>query len=329
MKPAESTAPDLAACLEEAAALYRAALRASPQAIDYLRQRGIGGAAAANFGLGYAPASPSALAPLAARFGPATLLAAGLRAARDGDSAAPHFDRFRDRIVFPIRTAGGVLAGFGGRALRDGAGPKYINSPDAPHFSKQRLLYGLERAVPAIRAASGAVVVEGYFDAVALAQAGEDCVVATLGTACARGQMETLLALAPRIVFCFDGDAAGRQAAARAALNALPLATDEREMAFVFLPEGHDPDSLLRAHGRAAWHQALAEALPLAAFLPMLLAQDCDLQYAEGRALYGDRARPVWHALPAGEVRAAVLRACVEHCRVPAADLLALWGATD
>ncbi|MBN8508006.1 MAG: DNA primase, partial [Burkholderiales bacterium] len=270
--------------LARAAEHYRQQLKAYPRAVDYLKGRGLSGEIARRFGLGYAPPGWRSLAGAFPRYDDPLLAEAGLviqQPADDGEGS--RYDRFRDRIMFPIRSVKGEVIGFGGRVLGDGE-PKYLNSPETPVFVKGRELYGLFEARQAIRAKGHALVVEGYMDVVALAQLGLPQAVATLGTACTPEHLHKLLRFTDAVVFAFDGDAAGRRAAARALEAALPLATDTRSLRFLFLPPEHDPDSFVREHGPQVFEQALADAVPLSRLLIDQAAADADLGTPEGRA---------------------------------------------
>jgi DNA primase len=316
----------LAELLAKATAHYRAQLKASSRAIDYLKGRGLDGRTAARFALGYAPPGWHALASCFARYDDPALVEAGLVIVH-GDEAAEHkrYDRFRDRIMFPIRSVKGEVIGFGGRVLGDGE-PKYLNSPETPLFSKGRELYGLYEARQALRARGCALVVEGYMDVVALAQAGLPNAVATLGTACTAEHVAKLFRHTDDVVFAFDGDAAGRRAAGRAMEAALPHAADLRRVRFLFLPPEHDPDSYVRAHGLEAFEQLIAGAVPLSRQLLGHAGEGLDLATAEGRAALLARARPLWEALPDGALREQVLADLAERARTPLPDLAARWG---
>ena len=288
----------LSEVLEQAAAAYSQRLKDAPQAIAYLKGRGLSGQMARRFGLGYAPPGGKTLASVFADYADPLLLEAGLVIADEND-ASHRYDRFRDRVMFPIRNVKGEIIGFGGRVLGD-ARPKYLNSPETPVFHKGRELYGLFEARAALRESGFALVVEGYMDVLALAQLGFANAVATLGTACTPEHIDKLFRFTDRIVFSFDGDAAGRRAAHKALAAALPHASDTRSVKFLFLPPEHDPDSYIRQHGALAFAQALAEAVPLSRFLLEAAGQDCDMASAEGRARFAAQARPLWQALPAG-----------------------------
>ena len=250
--------------LAKAAEGYRRQLKASARAIAYLKGRGLSGEIAARFGLGYAPEGWRGLASVFASYDDPLLEESGLVIARAEDepaeggepAAGKRYDRFRDRIMFPIRAVQGAVIGFGGRVLDRGE-PKYLNSPETPVFSKGRELYGLFEARTAIRQRGYALVVEGYMDVVALAQSGFGNAVATLGTACTAEHVQKLVRFTDAVVFSFDGDAAGRRAAARALEASLPHATDTRSFRFLFLPTEHDPDSFVRELGAAAFEQAV------------------------------------------------------------------------
>lgn len=331
----------LSEVLERAAAFYREQLKASPRAIAYLKARGLTGTVAARFGLGYAPASWRALAGVFGAYDDPRLEEAGLVRSREGTAEADEgggtvqapseaaagrgrYDWFRDRVMFPIRGVGGEVIGFGGRVLDDSR-PKYMNSPETPLFSKGRELYGLYEARQALREKGYALVVEGYMDVVALAQNGFANAVATLGTACTADHVLKLFRFTDSVVFSFDGDAAGRRAAARALEAALPHATDLRTVRFLFLPPEHDPDSYVRERGAAAFEQAVAAAVPLSRQLIEQAADGQDLDTAEGRARLLAQARPLWDALPAGLLRDQLLSELAERARLPREDLARRW----
>ena len=242
--------------LAKATEHYRKQLKGNPRAIDYLKRRGLTGNIAAQFGLGYAPEGWRALASAFPAYDDPLLVEAGLVILQDdpGKSAEEQrrYDRFRDRIMFPIRNVQGEVIGFGGRVLDKGE-PKYLNSPETPVFSKGRELYGLYEGRTGLRQRGYALVVEGYMDVVALAQHGFNNAVATLGTACTADHVHKLFRFTESVIFSFDGDAAGRRAAGRALEAALPHATDTRSIKFLFLPSEHDPDSYVRELGSEAF----------------------------------------------------------------------------
>lgn len=286
--------PALWDALEQAAQFYRQQLKRSPRAIEYLKRRGLTGAIAARYGIGYAP-DGSPLRQLFSDYLADALAASGL--VIDGDHG--RYDRFRDRIMFPIRNVKGQIVGFGGRVLGEGE-PKYLNSPETPLFHKGSEIYGLFEARAAIKAAGRAIVVEGYMDVVALAQHGVDFAVATLGTATTPAHARTLLRHTDRLIYAFDGDNAGRKAAWRALENTLEALQDGKEVSFLFLPEGEDPDSYIRSHGQTAFVQLLDSAtVPLSTFLLRELARERRLDTQEGQAALLKAAKPLLERIAA------------------------------
>ena len=301
--PREDTEPIFEA-LDRANAYFQRQLRRHPQAsraVEYLKGRGLSGQIAAEFQLGFAPPGWDGILRELGTDEPAraTLVRAGLLVAGDGGRA---YDRFRDRITFPIHDSRGRVAGFGARILDSGE-PKYLNSPETPVFQKGRELYGLWRARRAGRSPARLLVVEGYMDVVALAQSGIDYAVATLGTAATETHIQRLFRAVNDVVFCFDGDEAGRRAAWRAVENALPSMKAGRQALFLFLPEGSDPDSLVRTEGGPAFERRLDEAVPLSRFLFDHLAAGADLKTPEGGARFVDHLRPCIERTPAGPFR--------------------------
>lgn len=291
--------------LAQAERFFRWQLREHParqRAVDYLRQRGLTGQIAARFGIGYAPPGWDHLTQALRRAGaaPEHLLEAGL-VSRDAQNRLR--DRFRDRIIFPIRDSRGRTIAFGGRALDQQTTPKYLNSPETPLFHKRLELYGLYEARTENQRPERLLIVEGYLDVVALAQHELPYAVATLGTAVSAGQIERLFRTADTLVFCFDGDRAGRAAGWRALEAALPLLRDGRQIHFLFLPEGEDPDSLVRREGRAAFAQRLAQATPLDDYLFAELRTQADLATLAGRAKMAALAQPLLEKLPEGHFR--------------------------
>ncbi len=287
---------DLLPMMEQAMDYYRAELKKSPRAIEYLKGRGLSGEIAARFRIGYAPDDWQGLKAAFRDYEDKALVEAGLVVVNEDK----RYDRFRDRVMFPIQSARGAVIGFGGRVLGDSdksesvaqAGPKYLNSPETPLFEKGRELYGIVQARDAIRTAGRVLVVEGYMDVVALAQFGVGYAVATLGTATTPVHVSKLLRQADELVFCFDGDAAGRKAAWRALEVSLPLATDAKPIRFLFLPDKEDPDSYIRAHGHEAFERMVKQADPLSAFLISELHAGLELANPEGRSQFVDRAKP-------------------------------------
>jgi DNA primase len=286
--------------LEKAAEAYRRHLKTAPRAIDYLKGRGLSGEIAKAFGLGYAPEGWRSLASVFPDYDDPLLAESGMVIVNEEDDK--RYDRFRDRVMFPIRNVKGECIGFGGRVLGDGT-PKYLNSPETPVFSKGRELYGLFEARHALREHGYVLVTEGYMDVVALAQLGFPNAVATLGTACTNDHVQKLFRFTDSVVFSFDGDAAGRRAARKALDGALPYATDVRIVKFLFLPAEHDPDSYIREFGREAFARCVSEATPLSRFLVEAAREGCDLATAEGRARLAANARPLWTALPDGALK--------------------------
>lgn len=292
-KAAQQVAVGMQEALHKALAYYRAELKKSDMAIAYLKGRGLSGEIAARFQIGYAPPGWQNLAAVLPDYQNEALGMAGLTTTNE---QGKRYDRLRDRIVFPIHDQKGQVIGFGGRVLGgagDDAGPKYINSPETPLFRKGHELYGLFLARRAIREAGRVVVVEGYMDVVALAQYGIGYAVAALGTATTPQHIAKLMRQTDNVVFCFDGDAAGRKAAWRAAMNALPAVTDELRLSFLFLPPEHDPDSYVREQGKETFERVLNEAMPLSHYLVQRLAEENPLQAQEDRVRLLNEAEPV------------------------------------
>ena len=289
-------APDLYEVMQSATRYYREQLKQSPRAIEYLKRRGLSGEIAAKFGIGYAPEGWQNLQSVFLNYQDANLLETGLVIEND---EGKRYDRFRDRIMFPIINVRGQIIGFGGRVLDKGE-PKYLNSPETPLFEKGRELYGLFQAQKAIRAEKLALVVEGYMDVVALAQLGVEYAVATLGTATTPFHIQKLLRLTEQVIFCFDGDSAGRRAAWRALENSLPHLQDGKQLRFLFLPPEHDPDSYIREYGKEAFEHLLGEeALPLSGYLLRELSTQVDLKTQEGRSALLEHAKPLLTAIAA------------------------------
>ncbi len=317
--------------LAKAADAYRKHLRQSPRAIDYLKGRGLSGEVAAQFGLGYAPEGWNGLASVFPQYDDPLLVESGMVILKETEDAAAddaarrRYDRFRDRIMFPIRSVQGDVIGFGGRVLDRGE-PKYLNSPETPVVSKGRELYGLFEARAAVRQRGYALVVEGYMDVVALAQSGFGNAVATLGTACTPDHLQKLFRFTDSVVFSFDGDKAGRRAAGRALEASLPHATDTRTIRFLFLPAEHDPDSYVREFGAAAFEQCVAQAVPLSRQLIEAAGEDCDLSTAEGRAHLLANAKPLWSALPDGALKRQLLADIAAAARDDLEPLQRQWG---
>jgi len=295
---------DLYAIMERAMDFYRAELKKSPRAIEYLKGRGLTGEIAARFRIGYAPDDWQALRRAFPEYEDRALVECGLVVENEGK----RYDRFRDRVMFPILSARGAVIGFGGRVLGPGE-PKYLNSPETPLFEKGREIYGLVQARDVIRKAGRALVVEGYMDVVALAQYGVGYAVATLGTATTATHVSKLLRLADELVFCFDGDVAGRKAAWRALEVSLPLAPDHKPIRFLFLPEDEDPDSYVRGHGKDAFERRVDEAPTLSEFLLGELRGAGDLGSPEGRSRLLSAAKPHLKQIAAPGLRLQIVKA--------------------
>jgi DNA primase len=279
---------DLHAVLLAAARFYRTSLKTAPRAIDYLKRRGLSGDIAKRFGVGYAPENWQNLEAVFPDYNAKALAAAGLVKQNEGR----RYDLFRDRIMFPIVDVRGNVIGFGGRVLDSGE-PKYLNSPETSVFEKGRELYGLYQARRAIRDAGRVLVVEGYMDVVALAQHGVQYAVATLGTATTASHVQKLLRQSDEVVFCFDGDAAGRRAAWRALEVSLAELADGKQVRFLFLPQGEDPDSYVRSHGKEAFEGLLEAATPLSHFLLDELTSRVNVHTPEGCAKLLQDAKPL------------------------------------
>jgi DNA primase len=313
---ASAPAPGLAARMMDALSYYRAELKKSKAAIEYLKGRGLSGEIAARYGLGYAPDGWQNLEEVFTDYGTASLKDTGLVIDSEPDDSHPErksrrYDRFRNRVMFPILDARGNVIGFGGRVI--GAGePKYLNSPETPLFEKGRELYGLYQARRAIRDANQVIVVEGYMDVVALAQHGVENAVATLGTATTPVHVAKLLKLADNVVFCFDGDAAGRKAAWRALEVSLPVLSDGKVVSFLFLPPEDDPDTFVRRQGKEAFASALLAAKPLSQFLFSELAGHADMASEEGRARFLAEAKPLLAQIEAPALSAMLRRRLAE-----------------
>lgn len=303
---------DLHGVLLRAAQFYRTQLRDAPHAIAYLKGRGLSGDIAKHFGVGYAPDGWQGLAAVFPDYSAKALVTAGLVKQNE---EGRRYDVFRDRIIFPIVDVRGNVIGFGGRVLGDGE-PKYLNSPETPVFEKGRELYGLYQARRAIRDAGRVIVVEGYMDVVALAQSGVDYAVATLGTATTPMHVQKLLRQTDEIVFCFDGDDAGRRAARRALENSLGQLADGKHLRFLFLPQGEDPDTYVRQQGKAAFEALFDNAVPLSQFLLQELAKQSDLSVAEGRANLVHLAKPLLKQIQALGLRLQIVKALAEASRL-------------
>src|SRR5512138_2911812 len=306
--PRASATDALFNVLNQAREFYSRELASSARAIEYFKKRGLTGETAARFALGYAPDAWDALLQHMGRSEAerARLLQVGLiieRERKAGQDGPPgYYDRFRDRVMFPIRDARGRTLGFGGRVLDKGE-PKYLNSPETELFHKGRELYGLYEARQASRTLTRILVVEGYMDVVRLHQAGVTYAVATLGTATTPEHLARIFRICSEVVFCFDGDRAGRAAAWRALENALSQVREGRQIRFLFLPEGHDPDSLVGEEGKDKFEERLERALPLSEYFLKHLSSQVDVETVDGRARFGQLAKPYLERIPPGLYR--------------------------
>lgn len=310
--------------LDKTAKHYQTTLKNSPEAIAYLKKRDITGLSARNYALGWAASGWRTLAGVFADYADPLLEQAGL-VVRPEPQSDKRYDRFRGRLMFPIRSIKGETIGFGGRILGDGQ-PKYLNSPETALFHKGRELYGLYEARQAIQTQGYVLIVEGYMDVICLAQHGLQNTVATLGTACTEEHLQKLFRFTDEAVFSFDGDRAGQNAAEKALQTALPLARDQRSIKFLFLPPEHDPDSFVRSQGADALQQAVQDALPLSRFLLQSAAHQCDLQTAEGRSRFAANAHSLWARLPAGMMATQLLAEIAQQAQIGTRELQQLWG---
>ena len=323
----------LSEVMSSAADWYRQQLKGNTRAVEYLKGRGLTGEIAKRYALGYAPDSWQGLEAV---FGPytndevaKTLVEGGLLIQGEQSEGVPvkRYDRFRDRIMFPIRNPKGQTIGFGGRILDQGE-PKYLNSPETPLFSKGNTLYGLFEARQAIRAQEYVLVCEGYMDVVALAQLGFPNAVATLGTACTANHVRMLLRQTDKVVFSFDGDSAGQRAAQRALEACLPLMSDDKEIRFLFLPTEHDPDSYVRAYGATAFEKVIKEAMSISSFFFKVVSEDHELTTPEGRAHTHHAAKPLLLSMPPIALRTQILRELAIRTNTTPAELESFCGLT-
>ena len=329
--PRDPGGVDLHSIMARIARFFEQNLADQPRPKDYVAARGIDAKTAAKFALGYAPDSWDALLN---RFGATEeerrhIFQLGLiieRDTRGGERAAGFYDRFRDRLMFPIRDSRGRVIGFGGRVIDEGE-PKYLNSPETPLFHKGRELYGLYEARAARADFNRLMIVEGYMDVVRLHQAGITYAVATLGTATTQEHLNKIFRSTSEVVFCFDGDRAGRPAAWRALENSLALARDGRELKFMFLPEGHDPDTLVAQEGPEAFEKRLNGALPLSEYLIQQLMLQVDLEHVDGRAKLKALAAPLFARMPEGIYREILADRLASQVGMPAAALKKSFAA--
>ena len=294
--------------MARAAAYYKDQLKKSPRAVEYCKKRGLTGEVAARYGIGYAPDGWQNLQEVFPDYNADELKIAGLVIENE---AGRRYDRFRDRLMIPIINPKGEIIAFGGRIIDQGE-PKYLNSPETPLFEKGRELFGLPQARQALRETDTAIVTEGYMDVIALSQNGVGNAVATLGTATTATHVTKLLRQVDRIVFCFDGDNAGRKAAWRALENSLEALADNKRLAFIFLPQEHDPDSYIREFGKEQFDRQVTQAMPLSDFLLRELAQRCDLTSSEGKAQLIYEAKPLLLKLPTPLLRLQLVKRLAE-----------------
>ncbi|MGB1311306.1 MAG: DNA primase [Leucothrix sp.] len=282
--------------MQEASTYYQQQLKNTSIAIEYLKQRDLSGEIAKAYGVGYSQKSWDAVINhLSPRYRPEQIIDSGLAISKDNGGS---YDRYRDRIMFPIRNRKGQVIGFGGRVMSPEDSPKYINSPETSLFHKSNELYGLYEARQATRKLERMVVVEGYMDVISLAQFDITYAVATLGTATTTQHIEILYRTVPEIIFCFDGDRAGKDAAWKALANALPILKDDKEIRFMFLPDGEDPDSLVRRIGKEAFEASFAEATSLSAYFTEALGYQFNITTNEGRARFLTKALDLLKAVP-------------------------------
>ncbi|HAT39627.1 DNA primase [Polynucleobacter necessarius] len=324
----------LSEVMSSAADWYRQQLKGNTRAVEYLKGRGLTGEIAKRYALGYAPDGWQGLEAVFGTYSndevAKTLLEGGLiiqGEQTEGSQPVKRYDRFRDRIMFPIRNPKGQKIGFGGRILDQG-GPKYLNSPETPLFSKGNTLYGLFEARQAIHTQEYVLVCEGYMDVVALAQLGFPNAVATLGAACTANHVGMLLRQTDKIVFSFDGDTAGQRAAQRALEACLPLMSDDKEIRFLFLPTEHDPDSYVRAYGAAAFEKVMKEAMSISSFFFKVASEGHELTTPEGRAHTHHAAKPLLLSMPPIALRTQILRELAIRTNSTPAELEAFCGLT-
>ena len=307
--------------LQQAANYYKTQLKDSPRAIEYLKGRGLSGKIAAKFQVGYAPAGWQNLQNVFTSYDNEALQTAGLVV---DNEQGKRYDRFRDRIMFPIHDQKGQVIGFGGRVINNEDTPKYYNSPETPLFQKGHELYGLFVARRAIRDAGRVLVVEGYMDVVALAQFGIEYAVAALGTATTPFHITKLMRITDEIVFCFDGDNAGRTAAWRAAMNALPALTDGLKLRFLFLPKEHDPDSYVREFGKDKMETEMSAAMPLSQYIVTHLTEQNPLNAQEDKVQFLNDAEPILRQITAPRFSLLLRKKVAELADVTEAEMQSL-----
>ena len=282
--------------MQEASSYFQQQLKSTPAAVEYLKKRGLSGEIAKTYGVGYSQKSWDAtIKHLSSQFNAQQIIDSGIAISKDNGGS---YDRYRDRVMFPIRNRKGQVIGFGGRVMSPEDTPKYINSPETSLFHKSNELYGLYEARQATRKLDRVVVVEGYMDVISLAQFGITYAVATLGTATTTQHIEILYRTVPEIIFCFDGDRAGKDAAWKALANALPILKDDKEIRFMFLADGEDPDSLVRRIGCEAFEASFAEATSLSAYFIEALSYQFNISTNEGKARFLTKAIDLLKAVP-------------------------------
>ena len=308
--------------MARAARFYKEQLKASPKAIDYLKGRGLTGEIAARYGLGYAPDDWQGLERVFDDYADPAMVECGLVIENE---QGRRYDRFRDRIMFPIQDQRGNVIGFGGRVMGQGE-PKYLNSPETPLFHKGEELYGLPQARKDIQHQNMVIVVEGYMDVVGLAQNGVENVVATLGTAATGINVQRLIRLADRVVFCFDRDAAGERAAKRAMEVSLEYLVDGKSIEFLYMDGDQDPDEFVREHGREAFVQQTQNTARLSDFLVRKLKQESNTRTAEGRAKLVSEAKPLLQKISAPVLRVQITQEIAKLAQLSQAELEAQCG---
>lgn len=317
--------------LEKMMQWYQEQLKKNQRAINYLKNRGLSGEVAKRFGLGYAPDQWQNFESILGSYdddSTAKILAESgmmIQSEDEGSTRVKRYDRFRDRIMFPIRNLKGQVIGFGGRIIDKGE-PKYLNSPETILFKKGQTLYGLFEARKFIREKSFVLVCEGYMDVVALAQMGYPNAVATLGTACSDSHIQLLLRHTDRVVFSFDGDAAGRKAAKRAFEASIPYLADDKEIRFLFLPQEHDPDSYIRAFGQEKFEEEIQSAKPLSRFFMEVIGEQVDWTTAEGKAQAQNHAKDYFKKMPPIALRVQILRDLAKRLDLTQVELEKFYG---
>lgn len=297
--PPDKGSDSLYTTLQQCTDYYLQQLEQNPTAIDYLKQRGIGSETARAFAIGYAPPGWNNLSGERK-----PLTEAGMQIEKDNGQS---YDRFRHRLMFPIRDRRGRTIAFGGRVIDAGDNPKYLNSPESPVFHKGAEIYGLYELKKAVQQIDEIIITEGYMDVIALVQHGVKTAVATLGTAINNDQIEKLFRVCKTLIFCFDGDAAGKKAAWRSLEQCLVSLKQGRLARFLFLPEGHDPDTFIQQHGKQDFHNQIEKAATLTEFLFATLLSECNIKSLEGKSQFIDRLRPYFMQIPLQSLKDQIL----------------------